>query len=702
MSLARLLGESSLEKYALVVAEKPAAAEHIAKALDKKGRPKRCKEKNVPYYVAERDRKIVVVPSIGHLYTVSQDEKRRQYYPVFDYKWVPRHLAEKKAERTKVWLETIKKLGANANAFFDACDNDVEGNLIGYCIFNYALGKAEAAKRMVYSTLTKAELSQAYENPLSTLDFGSIEAGKARHEIDWLYGVNLSRALSSAAKKAAGKYVSLSTGRVQGPTLQFLASREDAISNFVSTPYYTVKAQVVIGGKKFLAEYEKKTVKTRSAAESIVKNCQTETGTVAVFEEAIVKQHPPPPFNLSTLQSEAHRLFGYSPKRTVNLAEKLYLNALASYPRTNSQKLPPTINYRSILTGLRSSAEHRKLVSELLGQEKLKPREGEKEDSAHPAIYPTGNTPKHEMTRSEAKLWNLIVKRFTAVFASPAEKKLAKVEIDVNRHRFHLPGRTLLKEGWIRFYKPHIHFENTLLPQVAVGDKVNVNSVDCEHKFTKPPPRYTPSSLLKKMEREGVGTKGTRAEIIQTLYNRKYIAEESITVTALGREVSGILRKHVPTVTSAKLTRKLEHRMQLVQEGKEARETVVAHAIENLKPMLKELKSQEEIIGQTLYKAVKQLKSQRYTFGSCPTCKTGKLHILVSRRTGKRFVGCTSYYQGKCQTSLPLPQTGTVKPTGSTCSHCGFPTATLSGKRRKRWRTCLNPSCPQKKNKGTT
>ena len=685
-----------MEKYTLIVAEKPTAAERIAKALDKKSQPKKHTERGVPYFVAEKDRKIVVVPALGHLYTVTQGKGKKSHYPAFNFKWVPRYLAEKKAQRTKVWIETISKLALNADVFIDACDYDIEGSLIGYSILNYACGKADVAKRMKYSTLTKVELEQAYEHPSPTLDFNLIEAGKTRHEIDWLYGINLSRALTLAVKRVSGRYVTLSTGRVQGPTLRFLVLRENSITCFVPTPYWTVKAQAEIHGKLYEAEYEKKKIETKTEADAVVKACRGKPGEIAKIEEKTFKQNPPVPFDLGTLQSEAYRLFSYNPKRTTNLAERLYLDALISYPRTSSQKLPPTINYKSILAGLRRKSTYRNLASELLKLETLKPQEGKKEDPAHPAVYPTGNLPERRLTVS-GKLWDLIVRRFMAVFGDSATKQSIKIEINVDGYRFLLFGRKIIKEGWIRFYKPYVRSDEVLLPNLEEGEKVRVKKVICEDKFTKPPSYYNPSSILKKMEKEGIGTKATRADIIQTLYDRKYITGESIGVTDLGYGVIEILQKHAPTVVSVKLTRKLEEKIQCIQNGEEKRKTILDEAINRLELVLEELKSREKIVGQALSGAVRQSRLQERIVGDCPTCETGKLVILRSRRTGKRFVGCTNYFKGSCKTSFPLPQRGTVKPTGRNCKVCGWSTVIVFRKGKRPWRLCLNSACPQKK-----
>ena len=189
-----------------------------------------------------------MVPALGHLYTITSKEKGRSY-PVFDYQWVPRYLAERGASRIRVWLKVIAQLAKDAEEFVDACDFDIEGSIIGYTILKYACGgKEKAAKRMKYSTLTKEELQESYTHLLPTLDFALIEAGLTRHEVDWLYGINLSRALTQAAKNCSGQYATLSTGRVQGPTLKFLEIREKTINCFVPTPYWTLSAKISING----------------------------------------------------------------------------------------------------------------------------------------------------------------------------------------------------------------------------------------------------------------------------------------------------------------------------------------------------------------------------------------------------------------------------------------------------------------------
>jgi len=683
-----------MEKYTLIVTEKPTAAERVAEALDLKGRPVKAEKRGVPYFLAERDRPLVVVPALGHLYTVVQASGRRSQYPVFDFKWVPRNLAERNAKHVEAWVATISRLAEGADKFIDACDYDVEGALIGYTILKFACGnKDDIATRMKYSTLTKDELEKSYAEQMPHLDFGMIQAGKTRHEVDWLYGINLSRGLTNSAKSHMGGYNPLSTGRVQGPTLKFLVVRERAIKKFAPTPYWSILAEIDINGKKCIVGYQQKVIKTKTDADMVVQACQGKTGTIERVEQETSQVLPAFPFDLGSLQSEAYNIFGYTPRQTGDIAERLYLDALISYPRTSSQRLPPTINYKAILRGLGHEAAYQRHATELLHKNNPAPRQGPKDDPAHPAIYPTGNRPLRPLTQSEHRIRDLIIRRFMAAFGEPAIKENTRADINVNGYHFHMQGRKILKEGWINLYEPYEHTDEVVLPPIKEGQTIQMNRVLREDKFTKPPPRYNPSSLLKRMEKEGIGTKATRADTIETLYKRKYIIGRSITVTDLGCIVTQVLHNHAPAVISIRLTRDLEEKMEHIQNGTQKPENVLVETIERLKPILTELKSKESTIGETLSNALRQIRVQERTIGPCPTCHSGKLMILRSKQTGKRFIGCTNYFKSTCRASFPLPQQGIVKPTGRPCKKCGWPLLLVHINGRHPWNLCFNPDC---------
>jgi DNA topoisomerase-1 len=664
--------------------------------LDVNHKPKKTEENGVPYYLARRDKEIVIVPALGHLYTVSSETKGRSSYPVLNFKWVPRFLAEKGTERIRVWLQVITRLSRGADAFIDACDYDIEGSIIGYCILKYACSnKEKTSRRMKYSTLTQEELERSYFGSLPHLDFALIEAGRTRHEVDWLYGINLSRALTLAAKNWSGRYRTLSTGRVQGPLLEFLVSREKRIRNFVPIPYWQLRARVEICGQACVAEYEKRIIETKEEASTISKACKG-CGKIDKVEIKQFQLCAAVPFDIGALQAEAYNLFGYNPKNTLRMAQRLYLDALISYPRTGSQKLPPAINYRRILRDLNRAREYRRLTTELLAKPLLKPHEGSKEDSAHPAIYPTGNLPERLLNRIERNIFDLIVRRFMAVFGEPAKRQSMRASVSVKGRAFYVKGKQTLEHGWQRFYEPYVRSEETLLPPMKVGELVDFKKVIVEGKFTMPPRRYNPSSLLQKMEEVGIGTKATRADVIQTLYERKYVRDERMTVTDLGFEVFEILKDHCEKVVSVEMTKELEGKINKICQNGHGREEILASSIETLAPVLKELKQKEGEIGERLGIAAERARREEAIIGACPICKTGNLLMIYSKKTGKRFVGCTNYFKGLCKASFALPQKGTIKLQGRNCPRCGWPTIKVRKGGTRAWVLCFNPDCSLK------
>jgi DNA topoisomerase I len=686
-----------LNKYTLIITEKPDAAARIATALDEQGKPQRNQKNGVPYFRAQRNGEIVVVPAIGHLYTITNKQKGHSNYPVFDYQWVPRWQAERGASRIRTWLKVISELAADADAFVDGCDFDIEGSIIGYTILKYACGeKQQTAKRMKYSTLTEEELQESYAHLMPKLDFALVEAGLTRHEIDWLYGINLSRALTQAAKQASGQYTTLSTGRVQGPTLRFLQEREKEIQCFVPTPYWKLTAKISINGFVVDVEYEK-TLQTLAEAMELKEKCKTKEGKIEAVSVTQSLQNPPFPFDLGALQSEAYKIFHLNPMKTSTILQRLYIDALISYPRTSSQKLPPSIGYKNILKKLGKDPAYSKPTAELLAKPGLKPNEGKKEDSAHPAIYPTGNLPQNPIDAASKNVFDLVVKRFLAVFGEPALKKNINATISLNGNPFRFGASRTLSEGWMKYYRPYVQAKDDKLPSLTEGQPVEVKRVTLKEHFTEPPPRFNPRSLLLKMENEEIGTKATRATIIQTLQDRKYLSgTDNFTVSDLGFEVTEVLEKYCPTVVSSEMTRLLEERMDAIQLGKETKQTVLANAVETLKPVTSELKLKEAAVGAQLSQALERAKVEERKVGLCPNCQGGQLVILHSKKTGKRFVGCTNYFQGKCSIAYPLPQTGLVKPLANPCKSCDAPIVAVYKRGRKPWRLCLNPKCPSK------
>jgi DNA topoisomerase-1 len=682
----------------LIVCEKPTAAVKIAGALAE-GKPRRREINGVPYYEFELgDRAVVVVPALGHLFTLKNLKPMRDY-PVYDIDWVPVHEVDRRAKRTRAFIEAIRKLAGEATDYIVATDFDIEGSLIGRNVLKYICGDEalSRARRMKFSTLTAEDLRRAYEQPMPRLDFELIDAGIARHVIDWYWGMNVSLAMSLAVRGAEQRFAKLSAGRVQTPTLKILADREREIRAFKPRPFWVLSLVLDVEGKEIAAMHATPRFFDRAEAEGALAACRDRPARVSSVQARRYGRPPPTPFDLGTLQSEAYRCFGYTPMRTQQLAQDLYLAALISYPRTSSQKLPPSINYANILEKLgKVSGEYREFAEELLALPELVPHEGKKTDPAHPAIYPSGEVPEG-LTGPQQKLYDMIARRFFSVFGRPALVESVRVELDAGGQPFLLHGRRVLEEGWLKYYGSYGSAEEIILPELREGEVLTVKKAKLEERETQPPPRYNPASIVKEMEARNLGTKSTRSQILQNLYERGYILGNQITVTDLGAQVVDSLTKYCPEITSQELTAQLETEMNAIQEGKKRKEEVIERAKTELDRILAKFRQHQLEIGKQLAEAHLLTRMRQRVLGRCPSCG-GDLRVIVSRTTGKRFAGCSNY--PKCSSTFPLPQVGTIVPLGRTCKKCGAPLIQVNRAGMKPYRMCVDPKCPSKDNWG--
>jgi DNA topoisomerase-1 len=670
--------------YTLVVCEKPDAARRIAQAL---GNARETRTAGVSVFdVAFSGRQYKVCSASGHLYGLADRTKNRSVYPVLDLEWAP--IEKGRAARL---IGTIAALSKNADSFVHACDYDQEGEVIGHSILQYACGnKYGKAMRAKFSTLTDDEVREAFA-ALAPPSSGLAEAGRSRHALDFIYGVNLSRALVQSFKASNKGWRNLSIGRVQGPTLAFVADREREIRLHVLDPYWTIEADFEKAGQTVHARYEKPEVDELAQAQAVVNACTGKDGAVGSVDKKKMTLRQPTPFNTGDLQREAYRLFRIAPGYTLAIAEKLYLRAFVSYPRTSSQKLPRSINYEKILTGLRPL--YGSQVSMLLSRGALVPNEGPMSDPAHPAIYPTGVVPR--LSGLEFKVYDLIAKRFLATFGDPAVTERTDVLINVNDHAFLAEGRTAIYDGWMALYRPYVSIEQSTLPPLQQGDILSNKQVTMEEKFTQPPWRYSQASLLGKMEDERIGTKATRADTIATLFKRNYIAAKKggIEATDLGFAVIESMREHVPAIVSTDLTRSMEEQLEKVEQGSQDPADVIEYAVDRLIKSLAAFREQSPAIGKEIGGAAVQ--SDLVVLGQCPVCRRGQLRMIKSWTTKKRFVRCSNYATD-CKTSAPLPQRGAIR-VSKTC-RCGWPIISVAFARGKRWNTCINMQCPYRKN----
>jgi len=574
-SVRKSCSDSIEDGFVLIISEKPKAGAAISRALSKNA--EECRENGVPYWVFKRGSETYVVASAaGHLFSLST---KKRGFPVFEYEWVPRWEAERGSGHLKKFYSVLSKLARRASAYVNACDFDIEGSVIGYMIVKM-LGNGSRAFRMKYSTLTEEELREAFSS-LSDLDWEMIEAGICRHELDWIWGINLSRLLSWISSLAGEKRV-LSSGRVQTPTLVEAVERYFDYLTFVSPPKFALRAELSFRGDKFSSTHADSPFNLRQeAVEKREKIVSAGYGVVEKVGTSKQSLRPPPAFNLGELQYEASRIYGFSPSYTQRLAEELYLDALISYPRTNSEKLPPSIPHRKILSELSQIGDYRGAASAVLRRGELSPVQGEKEDPAHPAIYPTGKRPVG-LKGDQFKLYDLIARRYIAAFMESALVERQEVQISAGGERLIAQFRALAKAGWTSIYPFSAGREKSL--SLKEGERVEVISARVQAVFQGKPRLHTKTSLLKWMEREGIGTEATRAQIIETLFNRGYLVQAGggVRPTRLGIAVALFLKEKFPDITKTELTRKFEEKLFKIREGKEEREEVVKEAREFL------------------------------------------------------------------------------------------------------------------------
>jgi len=674
--------------YELIIAEKPAASKKIAEALAD-GSVKKENFKGVPYYKVKHDGKEIIVGcAVGHLYGLAEKNKKGMKFPVFDIEWKPSYEVEK-AHFSKKYFEALKKLSKDAGEFTVACDYDVEGEVIGMNIIRF-IAKKKEANRMKFSTLTKNDLVTAYEHKSKHLDWQQGFAGETRHMLDWYYGINTSRALTSAFKSQS-YFKIMSTGRVQGPALKIIVDREKEIMAFVPKKYWQIFLTAEKNGIIVAVHKEDKFWEKEKAKKVYDKTHKEKTGKITDIKKNEFDVNPPFPFDLTALQIEAYRCFGINPKETLSIGQELYTNGYISYPRTSSQILPKEIGYNNILNQLSKNPIYEKLAKELTKNKALVPNNGKKTDPAHPAIFPTGIKPA-KIGERENKIYDLIVKRFLATFGEDARRESMNVDIDVNKEIFVASGTRTIKEGWFHYYMPYVAVKEEEMPKIAKGDSVVVKEIRMEEKETKPRNRYTQASIIKELEKRNLGTKATRAQIVDTLYQRGYVMDQSITPTELGFKLVEVLQKYSPKILDEEMTRHFEIEMDEIREGKKKEKEVLEEAKEVIEEISKKFKSKEEFIGSGLSEAYKISMDRQNTIGKCPACKDG---ILMMRR-GKfgRFIACSKYPD--CKTTFKLPSNGLVKNSEKLCEHCNYPMIMIIRRGKRPQEVCINASCPSK------
>ncbi|MGC8610849.1 MAG: DNA topoisomerase I [Thermoplasmata archaeon] len=652
----------------VIIAEKYSVAEKIAYYLSD-GKAKRLKKKNETYFEFEKEgNEYYVLGLKGHVIELDYPEEYKDWKKEDLENLITVETIKKVKHKNTVDL--VKELLSDADEVIIATDYDREGELIGREIIEVANYKGKI-KRAKFSAVTKGEILESFKN-LENINNNLADAAESRQKIDLIWGATLTRFFSLVSNQRWKNFISV--GRVQSPTLALIVNREREIQNFVPKSYWDLVAY--IGNVK--AEHTKNPFWEKP--DEIYEKIKNEKeGQVVKYEEFEKDVRPPIPFNTTEFLREATKL-GISVGRAMTIAEDLYSNGYISYPRTDNTVYPRTINLISIVK-LFEDSEYGKYAKNILKREKIIPTRGKVETTDHPPIYPVKSIKKGELKGDYLKIYDLVVRRFLATLYDPAKILMNEADINIKGEIFSAKGIKIIDEGWMEVY-PFLKIKER--PLAKISGNVRIDKIEMVENKTKPPERYNQATLIKEMENLNLGTKSTRHEIIEKLYERKYIEGSTIRPTNLGISLVNAMEKNNVDAIKPEMTAKLEKDMDMIEKGNNTKENVVNESREMLKKILKELFKNEKNISETIKNGISSDK----IIGKCPKCGSD---LYLERGNGYRYVVCSKYPE--CDFRFYLPKTGQIELTDDRCPVCGLPLIRVKRKGQNVETRCINPKC---------
>ncbi|HEY7836349.1 MAG TPA: DNA topoisomerase 3 [Solirubrobacteraceae bacterium] len=649
----------------LLVAEKPSVGQDLARVLPG------------PFKKSEgflEGPEHVITWAVGHLVQLAEPEAYDAKYKSWrmaDLPIVPdRFKLVVRDERSRKQMSVVsKQLGReDVEEVVNACDAGREGELIFAYLYEKAKGK-KSVKRLWLNSMTSAAMRAALAALRPADEFAHLEeAARSRSEADWIVGMNSTRAATIRLRSSFDGAVSL--GRVQTPTLAIVARREEEIKSFVPEPYWLVDATFAAppmdgGERRYLGHYQAPQgspgatrgprLATEAEAEAVVAAVRGRVGTITKLEKKEQREKAPMLYDLTTLQREANTRFGFSAKRTLGAAQRLYEEHKAlTYPRTSSRYLPTDLidEIKPIAELVGARGEYRKAAEYVVGLDALPLARvvNDEKVTDHHAIIPTRSEhPVEKMNDDDRRIYDLAVRRFLAVFHPEAVFENTRVETTVEadgeRNVFRTRGKVLLVAGWRGVYdevaadagsaQDDEEADDQQLPRLEADEQVHTVSVESTRKETKPPRRYSDASLLGAMEtagklvdddelreamkESGIGTPATRAAIIERLITVGYLERDgrALVATEKGLNVIRLLGEHA--LTSPGLTGSWEQRLGKIERGEDSRKKfmsdIAGFATETVK---------------TLDETLKDVRIPRARLGPCPVCG----HEIVENRKG--------------------------------------------------------------------
>ena len=623
----------------LVLAEKPSVGRDLAKVL-------KCTQNKGSYIEGN---KYVVTWAMGHLVGLMDPEgydKKYKEWSMETLPMLPKNMKLTVLKKTGKQFNEVKKQ-MNRNDISDiviATDAGREGELVARWIIEKA-GVKKTLKRLWISSQTNKAILDGFKNLKDAKDYENLyKAAVCRAEADWLIGLNVTRALTC-------KYnAQLSAGRVQSPTLSMIVKREEDIKNFKPSDYYNINAKAKGFTLSYVSSKGNNAIYNEETAKAIVARCKSRDGVVVEVNKSNKKKYSPELYDLTELQRDANKIWGYSAKQTLNIMQRLYENhKLLTYPRTDSRYITTDVvatipeRLKAIGTG-----EYRVYAERLI-------KEGVKGNSRfvnnakvsdHHAIIPTEEKGSlANLSTDESHIYNLVVKRFLSVLLPAYEYEQTTIKVDINGETFTAKGNITKSKGWKKLYeKDNIDDceKNVELPSINKGDSLQISSVDYVKKQTTPPARFNEATLLSAMENPhkytnidkdsaktlnetgGLGTVATRADIIEKLFNSFVIEKQGkdIVPTSKGKQLIELVPKELK---SPLLTARWEKRLEEIAGGK-----ADSHQF------IKEMKNYAIALIEDVKGGNAKFHHDNQTGKKCPKC--GKYMLEVKGKNGTMYV----------------------------------------------------------------
>lgn len=631
----------------LVLAEKPSVGRDISKVLG-------CQKVGQSYY---EGKEYIVTWALGHLVTLAAPEKYNKAFLEWNLATLPMLPSPFKLEvisNTSKQYSAVKKLldRKDVSEVVIATDAGREGELVARWILEYARCK-KPIKRLWISSVTDKAILDGFKKLVNGNQYDRLyKAASARAQADWIVGINGTRALTCKHN------ASLSMGRVQTPAIGLVAKREDDIRSFVGQTYYQIRGDYQGISLQYVdGKTNQSRIFNKDKAEAILKKCKNKQGVIKVIKESDKKLFPKGLYDLTELQRDANRIYGFSAKETLNTMQMLYeRHKILTYPRTDSKYITTDI-VETLPDRVRAcrSTSLKEICSSIL-KLPIKANKSFVDNTKvgdHHGIIPTEQSPNYNsLSPKELKIYNLVVKRFLSVLMPPYEYRELSIEVLIEGEWFKGKGKIILNEGWKKIYQED-RSENLLgddsgtadgtsdeisreegslitneqfknKDSFKTGKSISIDGTKIDQGKTNPPRYLTEGDLLHEMEKVGLGTVATRSDIIEKILDNQYIEKQnqSLRITKTGRQLLDLVPEKIK---SSSLTAKWEKDLEAIAKGTKSDQSFMNEIISFTKEIISEIKQDQHVF-----------KHDNVSTESCPEC--GQKLLMTENKFGKKLV----------------------------------------------------------------